>query len=540
MACCADTWQILNNADNVTLPRTTVDKKGNEFNTDITGNITAAAREGIVLDRHYVHWHCSPTRRTFLTGRLPLHHSEFLSSNDGDDIDLRWTTIAQKLKPAGYATYWFGKGHTGYKSFNHLPLQLGFDEFTGFLGGAQDHFATSRWSGNCPLSPPNASYSATIYGGLAHETLLAYDANAPDAKPLFFYLPWQNVHAPYEAPADWTGDVLRGMLSATDAALGNIVSTLKTKHMWKNTVIFYCADNGGTDRGSNWPLRGTKHSNWEGGMRAAAFVSGGLIPEALRGTRSAVVSHIADWYSTICVLAGVDYRDDSPIKPLPKDPSNPSKDIWANGAFPGVDGVDVWPHLVTNPDPKNSSAAHPNGLWLSEEVIVFGQYKLIVAMQEPVKTNSGPTLGWKCGGSNQERCNTTLSYSCGENPDTKGADTPECQALWVNATAAQCKCGCNYQDRTNFVPCLFDVNADPSEYTDVSDQHADLRTQMWSVLNDTNLELYMHHDDQRAAPGRSPAAMIGKCNATCASAFWDHWGSFGGKEGPTCGVPGCD
>eukprot|EP01047_Picozoa_sp_COSAG01_P113758 COSAG01_NODE_42460_length_439_cov_60.761765_1_plen_49_part_10 len=38
-------------------------------------------------------------------------------------------------------TPYVGKGHTGYKSFHHLPLQLGFDAFEGFLGGAQDHFA---------------------------------------------------------------------------------------------------------------------------------------------------------------------------------------------------------------------------------------------------------------------------------------------------------------------------------------------------------------------------------------------------------------
>ena len=39
-------------------------------------------------------------------------------------------------------------------------------------------------------------------------------------------------------------------------------------------------------------------------MRAAAFVSGGLIPAELRGTESHVVMHIADWYSTFCALAG--------------------------------------------------------------------------------------------------------------------------------------------------------------------------------------------------------------------------------------------
>ena len=40
---------------------------GNEVNIDVTGNITAVARAGIILKRHYVHWHCSPTRRSFLT-----------------------------------------------------------------------------------------------------------------------------------------------------------------------------------------------------------------------------------------------------------------------------------------------------------------------------------------------------------------------------------------------------------------------------------------------------------------------------------------
>jgi hypothetical protein len=228
------------------------------------------------------------------------------------------------------------------------------------------------------------------------------------------------MHAPYQAPKDWTGDVLRGMLSATDAALGAMVQTLKRKDMWSNTVILYSADNGGTDRGSNWPLRGTKHSNWEGGMRAAAFVSGGLIPPQLQGTRSNVVGHIADFYSTICVLAGVDFADDSPIKPLPVDPAKPKQDIYSNGAFPGVDGVDLWPHWVTNPAPGNASAAHPDGLWLSAEVMVRGSYKLVVSQQDKAKTNSGPTLGWKCGGSNHTRCDTTLSASCGGECSARG------------------------------------------------------------------------------------------------------------------------
>jgi len=136
---------------------------GNTVNLDVTGNITQAAQEGIILHRHYAHWHCSPTRRSFITGRLPLHHSEYLSDTGGpkgDDIDLRWDTIGFKMKRAGYNTYWYGKGHTGYKSVKHMPMSLGFDEFSGFLSGAQSHFGPQRWKGQVPH--PSTDYSSDL------------------------------------------------------------------------------------------------------------------------------------------------------------------------------------------------------------------------------------------------------------------------------------------------------------------------------------------------------------------------------------------
>ena len=55
------------------------------------------------------------------------------------------------------------------------------------------------------------------------------------------------------------------------------------------------AANNGTSGANNWPLRGEKHTSWQGGVRVAAFVSGGLVPSRFRGTRSDVVSHVADW-----------------------------------------------------------------------------------------------------------------------------------------------------------------------------------------------------------------------------------------------------
>ena len=86
--------------------------KPSEDVASVSPHLTALAREGIILDRHYVHWHCSPSRRSFLTGRLPLHHGEELSSVASDDIDLRWQTIGQKLEGVGYEAHWYARRAT--------------------------------------------------------------------------------------------------------------------------------------------------------------------------------------------------------------------------------------------------------------------------------------------------------------------------------------------------------------------------------------------------------------------------------------------
>ena len=125
---------------------------GNTAAEQITYNITKLARSGIILDNHFVHWHCSPTRRSFITGRLPVHHHEQLSGVTTDDIDLRYSWISDKLHEAGYESYWFGKGHTGYKSMKHLPAAHHFKHFVGFLGGSQSYRSTDRWEDESPMT----------------------------------------------------------------------------------------------------------------------------------------------------------------------------------------------------------------------------------------------------------------------------------------------------------------------------------------------------------------------------------------------------
>ena len=121
-----------------------------------TANITALAREGIILTHHYVHWHCSPTRRTFLSGRLPIHHGEQLSKVDTDDMDMRWTWLPQKLQAVGYRTHGFGKEHTGFKSVHQLWSNRGFTSSVGSLltGGNYYYAAVAggpRWQDQHPI-----------------------------------------------------------------------------------------------------------------------------------------------------------------------------------------------------------------------------------------------------------------------------------------------------------------------------------------------------------------------------------------------------
>ena len=52
--------------------------------------------------------------------------------------------------------------------------------------------------------------------------------------------------------------------------------------MWENTLVIFVSDNGGTDAGINYPLRGEKHTTWEGGIRGAAFVAGGVMNVTVR------------------------------------------------------------------------------------------------------------------------------------------------------------------------------------------------------------------------------------------------------------------
>ena len=80
--------------------------------------------------------------------------------------------------------------------------------------------------------------------------------------------------------------------------------------MWDDMIVVLMSDNGGwvsangTAGGNNFPLKGGKYNNWEGGIRVNAFVSGGFLPASQRGTKYEGLVAGWDWYATFCAFGG--------------------------------------------------------------------------------------------------------------------------------------------------------------------------------------------------------------------------------------------
>ena len=257
------------------------------------------------------------------------------------------------LPPRSLLAQW----HQGLYAPQYTPKGRGFNFTNGFLCGGEDHFnqAADLSVGTCngttavrdiwlddAVAPQFAgNYTGSRFAAAAVDYVRAHAARnaaaAPAAPaPLFLFLALHNTHAPLQSLPQFeqlyanvsfkTQREYFAMMSTADAALANLTAALKDTGAWDNTLLVYTHDNGAPVQvgGSNFPLRGGKGSNWDGGVRVPAIFGGGLLPAAQRGRVASAGDyvHVVDLYATFLALAGLPAAD--PGGPAPVD----SVDLW--------------------------------------------------------------------------------------------------------------------------------------------------------------------------------------------------------------------
>ena len=354
----------------------------------VTPNIDSLVKEGLELDQHYAYKFCSPSRSSLLSGRLPIHVNDqnvpIFKYNPQDQVSgyggipPNMTDISTKLSGAGYVGHHVGKWHAGAARMEQMPTGRGFQTYFGYLDGFNDYyteiFPLAKCNGTSIVDlwdtdKPAHGMNGTDYEeALFKKRVLSIINEHNSSTPLFLYYAPHLVHAPLEVPDSYLSkfsfiddherQYYHAMVNYLDDVVGEMVSALKDKEMWDNLLFFVVADNGGPVNGgaNNYPLKGGKYSDWQGGVRVNAMVSGGFLPTQMRGKKTDGYIHLADWYATFCALAGVD----------------PTDETAAKAKLPPIDSLNMWP-LISG---QNSTSPRVD-IPLSFKSLISGPYKIL-------------------------------------------------------------------------------------------------------------------------------------------------------------------
>ena len=354
----------------------------------------------------------------------------------------------------------------GARSVANLPINRGFDSHIGFLKGAEDHFDQRSnfdgyakefidlWQDDGP-EPNQLNGTYSVERDVA-QAVRIIDTHAFGRRPLYLHVMFQACHSPYQVPDrfrnpaihDLCRQTYHAMASAMDEGIGNISAALKARGVWEESLLVFSADNGApTAKGScgnNYPLRGGKTSSFEGGVRASAFVSGGYVPKAARGSVHNGLLHVADWYATFSALVGVDPADTS--------------QAVSDGTVPGVDSIDQWASIIT-PNATTSARAEVPLAFCTN---VGGKKDDCVSSVRPPTPGANGSSSFDQGGLISVADDGTGLWKVlfGDQHGLGFWTGPQ----HPNGTADYTDVGCPDG-------CLFNLNDDPTEHVDLKDLH---------------------------------------------------------------------
>jgi arylsulfatase len=324
-----------------------------------TPNLDRIAAEGALFTDYYAQQSCTAGRAAFILGQTPFRTGLLKvglpAAKQGlQDKD---PTIAELLKPLGYATAQIGKNHLGDRN-EYLPTVHGFDEFYGILyhlnameepydpqypKGAEflakfgprnivdtkssdvdDPTIDPRWgkvgkqvvADGGPLPPhPNMDPKAKVNMEVVDEELVRrsldfIDRSAKASKPFFLWHNSTRTHVWTHLSPKWQDKSGFGLyadaMMELDWEVGEILKKLDDLGIADNTIVLFTSDNGAEifswPDGGNHPFRGEKGTTYEGGFRVPMLVKwpGTIKP----GTIVNEIFASEDWLPTLLAAAG--------------------------------------------------------------------------------------------------------------------------------------------------------------------------------------------------------------------------------------------
>jgi arylsulfatase len=285
-----------------------------------TPNIDRIAKEGALFTDWYAQQSCTAGRAAFITGQAPIRTGLTKVGLPGANEGLRPEdpTIAELLKPLGYATGQFGKNHLGDRN-EFLPTVHGFDEFFGNLyhlnaeeepenvdypkdprfkqrfgprgvlhswaTAADDATVDPQWGkvGKQRIEntgPLDTKRMQTVDEEFLDGALKFMDQAHKDGKPFFVWFNSTRMHIFTHLKAASQGKTGLGTypdgMVEHDGMVGQLLKKLDDLGIANNTIVVWTTDNGAEvfswPDGGTTPFRGEKDTNWEGGWRVPSVI----------------------------------------------------------------------------------------------------------------------------------------------------------------------------------------------------------------------------------------------------------------------------
>lgn len=274
-----------------------------------TPNIDRLAHEGMIFTDYYGQQSCTAGRAAFITGQNPFRTGLTKVGMPGADLGLKPEdpTLAELLKPQGYATAQFGKNHFGDKD-EMLPTNHGFDEFYGNLyhlnaeeepelrdypseadfpnfrkkfgpRGVIHSFSDGRIEDTGPLTRKRME---TIDDDIAERSANWIEVQAKAGKPFFVWVNFTHMHFRTHAKPESLGQSGRwqseyhDVMIDHDKNVGTVLDKIDKLGIAEDTIVMYSTDNGphmnSWPDGGMTPFRNEKNSNWEGAFRVPALI----------------------------------------------------------------------------------------------------------------------------------------------------------------------------------------------------------------------------------------------------------------------------